>query len=187
MSRTKAYIEEEVIEKATELFWRNGYESTSMRELEEAMGINKFSIYASFGSKQGVFLESVKCYKNKLQPLITKLKNSTKGKEAIEEFFYDFQFFSKLEKTNKGCLLTSTAGELGAKSDEEIMSEIISFAQNLKAVFIEKLSADGTKDNALILRQANFLLIAKQALSNASKVFDESILEDFIEMTFEKI
>jgi AcrR family transcriptional regulator len=39
------------------LFWRNGYESTSVRMLEKEMGINQFSIYASFGSKQGVFLK----------------------------------------------------------------------------------------------------------------------------------
>ena len=60
MARKKAYIEEQVIEKAMNLFWRNGYESTSVRMLENEMGINQFSIYASFGSKQGVFKESIK-------------------------------------------------------------------------------------------------------------------------------
>jgi len=50
MARKKEYREEEVIEKAMNLFWRNGYESTSMQMLEKEMGINKFSIYASFGS-----------------------------------------------------------------------------------------------------------------------------------------
>ena len=57
MARRKNYIEEEVIEKAMTLFWRNGYETTSMHMLEQEMGINKFSIYSSFGSKQGVFLQ----------------------------------------------------------------------------------------------------------------------------------
>jgi AcrR family transcriptional regulator len=40
------------------------YESTSVRMLEKEMGINQFSIYASFGSKQGV-LKVLKCYKAK--------------------------------------------------------------------------------------------------------------------------
>lgn len=63
MARKKEYIESEVIEKAMTLFWRNGYENTSMQMLEKEMGINKFSIYSSFGSKHGVFVESLKTYK----------------------------------------------------------------------------------------------------------------------------
>ena len=53
MARKKQYIESEVIDKAMHLFWRKGYENTSMRMLENE-SINKFSIYASFGHKQGV-------------------------------------------------------------------------------------------------------------------------------------
>ena len=185
MARCKAYNEEDVIEKATELFWRKGYEATSMRELEEVMGINKFSIYSSFGSKQGVFLECIRYYKRKIQPLVDKLKASNKGVEAIKEFFYDFLVFSKAERIWKGCLLTSTATELGADGEEIIMAEIYSFSKMLKSIFADKLRADGSTDEELIARQANFLLVAKQGLSNAEKVFDHQVLVDFIETTFE--
>ena len=185
MARCKAYNEEDVIEKATELFWRKGYEATSMRELEEVMGINKFSIYSSFGSKQGVFLECIRYYKRKIQPLVDKLKASNKGVEAIKEFFYDFLVFSKAESIWKGCLLTSTATELGADGEEIIMAEIYSFSKMLKSIFADKLRADGSTDEELIARQANFLLVAKQGLSNAEKVFDHQVLVDFIETTFE--
>jgi len=44
MPRKKSYEDNDVIEKATELFWRNGYQNTSMSLLESTMGINKFSI-----------------------------------------------------------------------------------------------------------------------------------------------
>jgi hypothetical protein len=47
MAEVKQYNEQEVIEKMS-LFWRNGYESTSVRMLEREC-INQFSIYASFG------------------------------------------------------------------------------------------------------------------------------------------
>lgn len=187
MARQKAYNEKEVIEKATELFWRNGYKTTSMRELEQVMGINKFSIYASFGSKQGVFLESLKYYQSKIQDIVDKLKASDKGSAAIKEFFYDFLEFSKENSTQKGCLLTSTAGELGSSGEAKIVSEITNFAKNLRNVFIEKLKSEGHKDEALIVKQANFLIIAKQGLSNASKIFERKALDDFIETTFEQI
>lgn len=187
MARKKNYKEEEVIEKATELFWRNGYKNTSMRSLEEAMGINKFSIYSSFGSKKGVFLESLKCYKSKYRDIVIKLKSSNKGKESIKEFFYDFLEFSGDYESGKGCLMTSTAGELGAGGDMEIMYEITSFTKIIKDIFKGKLALDECKDGALIEKQANFLIIVKQGLSNASKVFDKKSLEDFIETSFDHI
>jgi TetR/AcrR family transcriptional repressor of nem operon len=57
-----------------QLFWCNGYETTSMQMLEKEMGINKFSIYASFGNKHGLFIESLKCYKLKVSVILEKLK-----------------------------------------------------------------------------------------------------------------
>jgi AcrR family transcriptional regulator len=56
------------------LFWRNGYQNTSVRMLEKEMGINQFSIYASFGNKHGVFVESLKCYKTKIYSIFEKYK-----------------------------------------------------------------------------------------------------------------
>ena len=56
MGRTKQYDKDEVLQKALELFWDNGYHATGMSDLEAAMGINKFGIYSSFGSKHGLML-----------------------------------------------------------------------------------------------------------------------------------
>jgi hypothetical protein len=42
--------------------------------VEKEMGINQFSIYASFGNKQGLFLESLKCYKSKVNGMFEKFK-----------------------------------------------------------------------------------------------------------------
>ncbi len=95
MARKKQYIEQEVLEKAMALFWRNGYESTSVRMLEKEMGINQFSIYASFGSKQGLFLESINAYKRKMHCIKDKLEKSGNGTLGIKQYFYDFLDFSK--------------------------------------------------------------------------------------------
>ncbi|WP_297086470.1 TetR/AcrR family transcriptional regulator [uncultured Draconibacterium sp.] len=72
MPRNKAYNEQEVLEKAMNVFWENGYETTSMHQLEKAMGINKFSIYASFGSKSGLLEKSISCYAQKLNAPVYK-------------------------------------------------------------------------------------------------------------------
>lgn len=168
-----------------DLFWRNGYETTSVRMLEKEMGINEFSIYSSFGNKKGVFLESIKCYQKKAnKELINKLKKSSQGIAAIKEYFYDFIVFSKDINQNKGCLITNTVNELGQNTDTVIMAQITRFATNIRNLFIKKLESDTRKKPETIEKQANYLIVSLQGLSVASKMFDQNQLEDFIKSAF---
>jgi TetR/AcrR family transcriptional repressor of nem operon len=188
MARKKQYIEEEVIEKAMVLFWRNGFETTSVRMLEKEMGINQFSIYSSFGNKEGVFLESMKCYKKKVKKeLIDKLLASKDGILGIEQYFHNFIEFSRDTDQNKGCLLTNTVNELGQNADKVILDGILKFASNVKAAFIEKLKEDASKSEELIQKQANYLMVSLQGLSVASKMFTKEQLDDFIVTTIENL
>ena len=187
MARQKEYIEEEVIEKAMHLFWRNGYETTSMSMLEKEMGINKFSIYSSFGNKHGVFLESLNCYKGKVGGIFNKLKNSTKGVEDIKNFFYDSVKVPHELGNQKGCLLTNTYNEFSESEDETIKEQMVAFMDGLKDIFIEKLKMDPSKDEETVIKQANYLLLAKHGLAGASRVNSQKEIEDYIEMTFKNI
>ncbi len=187
MARKKAYNEEEVIEKAMGLFWRNGYEATSVRMLEKEMGINQFSIYSSFGSKQGVFLKSIECYMTRLQGIRDKLANTQKGVEGIKEFFYDFLEFSKDADRKKGCLVVNTISDLGENPDELIRKQVDMFSEYTRMLFKSVLEQDSSKDEATLEEQSNFLIIAMQGLATASRVFTRQQLEDYIAMTFKNL
>lgn len=187
MARQKEYIEDEVIEKAMRLFWRNGYENTSVRMLEKEMGINQFSIYASFGNKQGVFLESLKCYKKNTKEMFENLIKSNNGVEDIKEFFYNSVKVSGFRGNQKGCFVTNTYNEFAESEDVVIKEQITSFMNNLKEIFIEKLKMDPTKDEETILKQANYLVLAKHGLAAASRVNTEQEIKDYIEMTFKNL
>ena len=187
MARSKQYNEQEVLEKAMSLFWRNGYENTSVRMLEKEMGINQFSIYASFGSKQGLFLESLKCYKSKVSCMFDKFKNGTNGIEDIKEFFYDSVQIPIEVGNYKGCFLTNTYNEFAEAEDQVINTQMGDFMNSVKDLFIEKLQQDKTKDAATITKQANYLLLAKHGLAAASRVNSKQEIEDYIELTFNNI
>ncbi|MEO9570974.1 MAG: TetR/AcrR family transcriptional regulator [Polaribacter sp.] len=187
MARKKQYIEEEVIDKAMNLFWKNGYENTSMQMLEKEMGINKFSIYASFGNKHGVFIESLKSYKAKTKTMFDKFKNATGGVEDIKQFFYDSVAICHKEGNQKGCLVTNTYNEFSESEDEVVNNQMTSFMDNLKKLFIEKLKMDSSKDEETVLKEANFLVLAKHGLAAASRVNNKKEIEDYIEMTFKNI
>ncbi|WP_373516253.1 TetR/AcrR family transcriptional regulator [Pricia sp.] len=170
MARKKEYSEEEVIDRAMHLFWHNGYVNTSMQMLEKEMGINKFSIYSSFGNKHGVFIQSLKAYGTKVNSMFEKFRNASNGVEDIKDFFYDSVAICFLKGNQKGCLVTNTYNEFSENEDKLIKAQMESFMENLKGLFIEKLRRDTTKDEETIAKQANFLLLAKHGLAAATRV-----------------
>jgi AcrR family transcriptional regulator len=187
MARNKEYIEEEVIEKAMNLFWRNGYQKTSMQMLEKEMGINKFSIYSSFDNKNGVFIESLKCYKQKLNQLMSKLKASSNGISSIKEYFYDFIEFSKETEMARGCLITNTANEIAENADQKIEEVLTTFTNDVRNLFSDILKQDKTKSNDMVEQQADYLLIAIFGLSSATRIFSKTQLDNYIENIFKNV
>ena len=187
MARKKEYNEDAVVEKAMNLFWRNGYETTSMQMLEKEMGINKFSIYSSFGNKHGLFLESLKSYQRKLNFIFDEFRISNNGLEDIKQFFYNSVRICSQDGNEKGCLITNTYNEFSEREDELINEQMGYFMDNLKELFIHKLKMDASKNEETVLKQANFLLLAKHGLAAASKVNSEKEIEDYIEMTFKNL
>ncbi|WP_417861127.1 TetR/AcrR family transcriptional regulator [Winogradskyella sediminis] len=187
MARKKQYNEDLVVEKAMNLFWKNGYEATSMQMLEKEMGINKFSIYSSFGNKHGLFLESLKRYKSRVNDVLVKLKNGTKGVEDIKQFFYDSISSNFKTGNQKGCFVTNTYYEFSENEDQLIKEQMTSFMENLKSIIIDKLRLDPLKDEATITKQANYLLLAKHGLAAAERVNTKEEIEDYIEMTFKNL
>jgi len=187
MPREKQYNESEVIERAMCLFWKNGYKSTSLRMLSKEMGINQFSINSSFGNKQNLFLESLKLYQSKLQKLLKTFEDTSNGIESIKNFFYAFTAFSNQGDHNRGCLMVNTMSEFGLEVDEQVGSLISNYEEQLKSLFKKNLELNTTKDSATLKRQINYLLLAIGGLGLATKVQDNNVIEDYIEMTFRNV
>nr|WP_083442409.1 helix-turn-helix domain-containing protein [Paenibacillus sp. IHB B 3415] len=62
MGRTKEFEINEVLDKAVQLFWMQGYEKTSMQDLVNFMGIHRRSIYDSFGDKHALYMKALKLH-----------------------------------------------------------------------------------------------------------------------------
>ena len=60
--RPRAFDADAALDRAVEVFWRFGYEGASMSDLTDAMGINRPSLYAAFGSKEELFRKAVGRY-----------------------------------------------------------------------------------------------------------------------------
>ena len=62
MGRPREFDAEKALESALHVFWRKGYEGTSLSDLTEAMGINRPSLYAAFGNKEELFRKALDRY-----------------------------------------------------------------------------------------------------------------------------
>ncbi|SEM25379.1 DNA-binding transcriptional regulator, AcrR family [Bosea lupini] len=62
--RPRAFDRAEALQKAMLLFWEKGFQGTAMSELTAAMGINAPSLYACFGSKEGLYREAMALYES---------------------------------------------------------------------------------------------------------------------------
>ncbi|PQJ82062.1 TetR/AcrR family transcriptional regulator [Polaribacter glomeratus] len=187
MPREKQYNEAEVIERAMVLFWKNGYKSTSLRMLSKEMGINQFSINASFGNKKNLFLESLKLYKSKLQQVLKKFEDSSNGKDSIKNFFYAFAAFSNQDNNKRGCLMVNTMSEFGLEIDEQVGAVISNYGEKLRGLFKKNLEFNTAIDSVTLNKQINFLVLAIGGLGLAGKIQNNTVIEDYIEMTFKNL
>lgn len=114
MARSKEFDVNEVLDKAMDIFWEQGYEKTSMSDLVEKMGIHRRSIYDTFDDKHSLFLQAMNRYCDKVEVALTKkIKLSKTAREAIEIVFH-FMIFEE-EESPSGCLIVNSAAELAAR------------------------------------------------------------------------
>ncbi|GAA3691949.1 TetR family transcriptional regulator C-terminal domain-containing protein [Zhihengliuella alba] len=114
MPRTQAFARDDVVRAARALFWRSGYDNTSIPELEQATGLSRSSIYNTFGSKRGLFDAAVRSYFDEiLRPRLGPLQAETVEPHAVLEYLdgmrQAFEQAGSLPATC-GCLLINAAG-----------------------------------------------------------------------------
>lgn len=115
----KQFDADEVLGRAMQAFWARGYEATSMQDLVDCTGINRGSLYATFGGKRAFFLAALRMYDEKMRrKLIADIEARYAPREAIRRMFLAFAANVSECGGNRGCFLTNTALELAAHDPE---------------------------------------------------------------------
>ena len=104
MPRPRAFDEESVLDNAMNIFWSKGFEATSIQDLVNETGLNRASMYASFGDKKALFLRVLDHYSQKISAQrFADLRNIEDGRAAIEKTFRDTAKTGCAEGRHKGC------------------------------------------------------------------------------------
>jgi len=113
VARPREFERDDVVQKALEVFWRQGYQATSVQDLVAATGLNRGSLYDTFGDKHGLFLEVVEYYRGHVTARrLARLEEPGPAREKIATFFREVIEFSVGEGRLLGCLMTNSAIEL---------------------------------------------------------------------------
>src|SRR5215212_6960735 len=118
MARPQEFDTTKVLHKAMRLFWRHGYKGTSLEDLLIETGLSKSSLYATFGSKEGLFLEAFDTYQAERKQEMQQVLEHEPARHAIETFFRTIIPDARSPEVPLGCMSTNQAVELAPHEPE---------------------------------------------------------------------
>ncbi|WP_280570507.1 TetR/AcrR family transcriptional regulator [Chromohalobacter sp. 296-RDG] len=146
MARPQAFDTQEALHCAMHVFWRKGYEATSLSDLLQATGLSKSSLYATFGSKHDLMLKAFDKYRTDRQLDMSRMLDVTPARPGIEAFFRMIVEDVRSPEQGSGCMSINQAVEL-APHDTEIRCRIESDFQAIEQALahaIDRGQADGS-------------------------------------------
>ena len=112
MPRVKSFDEKEVLEKAMNLFWKNGYYATSIQDLVNYLGINRASLYDTYGGKKNLFQKAYLHYTTNQADAQKKFLDSHNNIRIGFRKLFDIAIQqSKSDQDNKGCFAVNSTVE----------------------------------------------------------------------------
>ncbi len=146
MSRAKQYDRTELLDRAVELFRREGFTGTSTQALVEELGVNRKSMYAEFDSKQGLFEAALDRYNHQhLSAVLAPIEAPDAGAAAIVQAFAGYAAASEGPARGRGCLLCNTAVERAAL-DPGAQRYVDAYLERLTRAFRHALSNAQRRD-----------------------------------------
>lgn len=112
MGRHKHYDRNEVAQKAMAVFWRDGFHGASTQALVEAMGVNRFSVYAEFGNKQNLYEAALAVYdKEVVDRHFRALESSEAGLMDVQALLNGVASAAGEAGSELGCFMCNSATE----------------------------------------------------------------------------
>jgi TetR/AcrR family transcriptional repressor of nem operon len=166
MGRPKGYDRETVLLAARDLFWEQGYERTSIADLEERTGLNRSSLYTEFGSKRRLFEDALQCYADRvIANLLADLgDDDMAGLDAIAGLFRRLGEMFRCDSAlwTRGCLMVNTIAEMAAQ-DQRIRAHAAAYRDRLQTSFgaaLARAAARGDADSSLVDGRSHLLAAA---------------------------
>ena len=188
MARQKEFNRDEVLHKAMEVFWTRGYEGASIQDLVEHMGINRQSIYDTFGDKHTLFLQALDRYREiQSRKVFAVLERPGSMKKNLRQLFEEAVARSLSAEGRRGCFVGNSMSELAGRCEETATRTCKSLASAEK--MFQKALQKGKEQGELrrvndTRAVARFLYCNLQGLLLMAKATrDRKLLNDVVKVT----
>lgn len=187
MARTKDFDENEVLNKAIDIFWHKGYNGTSMQDLVDGLGISRSSLYDTYGDKHTLFIKALESYQNDTSSKVAAIINSTGPAKALIKKLLEFITGELLgDQKHKGCFMVNAEVEV-APHDQEVNQLVCQNDQQVEDAFyliIKKGQDSGeitNKQDARALARFTFNTV-KGIRVTAKSTTDKAVFDDIIKL-----
>ena len=175
--RPRAFDLDAALDAAIEVFWRQGYEGTSLADLTDAMGINRPSLYNAFGNKEDTFKLAVDRYARVDMAYVDAALAAPTAFEVAERYLHDNAEAVTTRGRPPGCL--SIQGGLSASPEDDRVVQYLAERRALgEARFAERFARaiaegdlDAPEDPAELAKYVNTVSagLAVQAAGGATR------------------
>ncbi len=140
MARPVEFVYEDVLTNAMEQFWREGFEASSVQKLLDVTGINRGTLYNSFGDKDTFFKACLEHYSKLInKDLDNSLNKAELGTWAAVEKYFDLAILGVSNKQRSmGCLLVNSFCE-SINYDKDIQKLVRGYYNQIRKAFLKRL------------------------------------------------
>ena len=121
LGRPREFRLEVALDRAMDVFWRKGYEGASLSDLTAAMKISSPSLYAAFGSKEGLFRAVLNRYDEIKKGFLDEVLSAPTARESASRFLEGVAEYAADPKNRPGCLLLQSGLSCG---DDAVPTEL---------------------------------------------------------------
>ena len=137
-ARTKNFREDECLDKALQLFRDCGYVGASISDLVRATGVNRYSLYGTFGDKRGLFIAAYNKFQTRRLEFVTELLSQPGPKLPLIRKYYNTLRVDQESNGPVSCFVTISAVSL-ANTDPEMANQVLFYSLELQKVFVQTL------------------------------------------------
>lgn len=187
MADIKHFDEAQALRRAMDLFWRRGYDATSLQDLVDELGISRSSLYSTFGGKDDLFQAALQHYcRVEAGPRHELLQRPGPVLDAIRELLSGIAAAPTMHPDRRGCLVVNAAMERVPGDPETaaaVATQLRRF-ENALADAVRRGQRDGELDPGQDPRSvARYLVTLVQGMRVVGKAAaDPAMLQDVVEV-----
>lgn len=175
MARPRGFQPDQVLERATRVFWAQGFEHSSLDDLCGATGLNRSSLYAAFGDKRALYLRALARYEEGSVARIARAFDGKPVRAGMREFLDGLIDSIVAGPGRRGCFIGNCAAEM-ARLDRTAAARVKQSLERIEATFRAALETGGIADARA---RARFITAGVQGLRLYGKANPErKALED---------